>query len=88
MVDLNDYVTAAEAAQILNKTVGMIGRLCRSGKFPNAEKKGTAAWLIPRDSVLNYVPGPRGPKPQKAKLAAEKAAILKQVKETGKEETA
>jgi hypothetical protein len=79
-MNLDDYITAAEAAQLLDKTVSMIGRLCRAGKFIGAEKKGTAAWLIPRDSVLNYTPGPRGPKPRKAKLAAEKAAILEEAK--------
>jgi hypothetical protein len=84
-VDLDEYVTITEAARLLNKTVGMVGRLCRAGKFLGAEKKGSAAWLIPRASVLNYTPGPRGPKPKRAKLAAEKTAILEAAKETKEE---
>jgi hypothetical protein len=78
-VNLDEYVTIAEAAQLLNKTVGMIGRLCRADKFPGAEKKGSAAWMIPRESVLNYKPAPRGPKPRKAQLAAEREELLKRV---------
>jgi hypothetical protein len=47
------------------------------GKLPGA-KKIAKTWLIPRISVLSYVPGPRGPKPKAQRLAAEKAAILEQ----------
>ena len=82
MTELQDkYVTVAQAAEMLNKTVSWIGRACRQGYFPNAEKMGTTGWLIPRESVLNYVPAPRGPQPKKAKLAAERAEILKKIKE-------
>jgi hypothetical protein len=79
-MNLDDYLTAAEAAQLLNKTVSLVGRLCRAGKILGAEKKGSAAWLLPRESVLSYKPMKRGVKPgtqsKKARLAAEKAAIL------------
>jgi hypothetical protein len=37
-------------------------------------------WIIPREAVLNHKPLPPGVKPRKAKLAAEKAAILEEAK--------
>jgi hypothetical protein len=58
--------------------------LCREGRFQGAFKVGDT-WAIPIDSVYGLVRyGSRG----KGKLAAEKAAILEQAKETAKEETA
>ena len=80
------YMTATQAAEALNKTVSWIGRICRQGGFPGAEKMGVSNWLIPRASVLNYKPMKRGVKPgtqsKKAKLAAERAAILEEAKES------
>ena len=84
-MDLSEYVTVSEAAKILNKSVPMISHLCREGRFINATKLTTGAWLIPRQSVLNYKPMKRGVKPgtqnKKAKLAAEREAFLAKVKE-------
>jgi hypothetical protein len=74
-MELNEYVTITEAAQILDKTVSMIGRLCRTGKLSGAEKKGNAAWLIPRASVESYTPGKRGPRTKKERLSSELAGI-------------
>ena len=85
-MELAEYVTVAEAAKMLDKSVPMISHLCRDGRLTGATKLSTGAWLIPRESALNYTPGPRGPKPgtqtKKARLAAERAAILAQAKET------
>jgi hypothetical protein len=78
-MELNEYVTITEAAQILDKTVSMIGRLCRAGKLSGAEKKGNAAWLIPRASVESYTPGKRGPRTNREKLADELAGIRKEM---------
>jgi hypothetical protein len=72
----NEYLTVTQAAKELNKTTGWIRNLCIRGILRGAEKIDVSNWLIPRESVLNYTPGTRGPKPRKAKLAAEKAAIL------------
>ena len=80
-MEIDEYVTVSEATKIMGKAASMIARLCQSGKLSGA-KKIAKAWLIPRESVLNYKPGPRGPKPKKAKLAAERAAILEQAKVT------
>jgi hypothetical protein len=79
-VDLDEYITITEAAQLLSKTVSMIGRLCRSGKFPGATKKGNAAWLIPRVSVESYSPGKRGPRTKKERLSAELDGIRAEIK--------
>ena len=79
-MDLAEYMTVAEAAKTLSKSIPMISHLCREGRLTNAVKLTTGAWLIPRESVLSYKPMKRGVKPgtqsKKAKLAAEKAAIL------------
>jgi hypothetical protein len=71
---------------MLNKTVGMIGRLCRAGKLPGAEKKGNAAWLIPRSSVESYAPGKRGPRTKKERLAEELDGIRIAIEETKRAE--
>jgi hypothetical protein len=85
MMGLDEYITITEAAQILDKTVSMIGRLCRAGKLHGAEKKGNAAWLIPRASVETYTPGKRGPRTKKERLSGELAGIRKEI-ENSKEE--
>ena len=78
-MNLNDYITITEAAKVLNKTVSMVGRLCRAGKFNGAEKKGNAAWLIPRASVESYTPGKRGPRTKKERLSSELAGIRAEI---------
>jgi hypothetical protein len=78
-MNLDEYITITEAAKVLNKTVSMVGRLCRSGKFDGAEKKGNAAWLIPRASVESYTPGRRGPRTKKEKLSGELAGIREEI---------
>jgi hypothetical protein len=87
-MNLDEYITITEAAQMLDKTVGMIGRLCRAGKLPGAEKKGSAAWLIPRASVESYRPAKRGAKPRKEKIKAELEIIRAEMAETKQAEGA
>jgi predicted DNA-binding transcriptional regulator AlpA len=74
-MEIDDYVTASEAAKMLGKTSGMIWVLCKDGKLPGAKKMGNAAWLIPRASVESYTPGKRGPRTKKDRLAGELADI-------------
>ena len=57
------FVSAKEAAQILEITSARIGFLCRQGRFKGAEKIGSG-WVIPRDAVLNHVRLKRGVKPR------------------------
>jgi predicted DNA-binding transcriptional regulator AlpA len=74
-MEIDDYVTASEAAKILGKTSGMIWVLCKDGKLPGAKKMGNAAWLIPRAAVESYTPGKRGPRTKKERIAGELADI-------------
>ena len=78
--ELEKYITAPEAGEILGLKKARIGQLCRGGRFDGAIKIGDA-WMIPRDSVLNHKPLPPGVKSQKAKLVAEKADFLAKAKE-------
>ena len=80
MGDIEEYVTSSEASAMIGRQARVIAQLCQDGKLPGA-KKIAKTWMIPRESVLNYKPGPRGPKPRKTKLAAERAAILAKAKE-------
>ena len=75
MNELKDkFVTVEEAAELANRKVSLIRVLCRAGRFPGAVKMGNA-WIIPREEVAAYQPAKRGVKPQKAKLAAERAEL-------------
>ena len=79
-----DYLSVTEAANVMGKGRNLVGKLCRAGRFSGAVQIGTT-WIIPREAVLNYTPGKRGVKPgtpsKKAKLAAERAAILEKARE-------
>ena len=59
-----NYVDGPAAARMLHITTNQVRFLCSRGKLIGAMKVGTSAWLIPRESVLNYKPGKRGPKPK------------------------
>jgi hypothetical protein len=74
-MDLTEYMTVAEAARKLKKSVPLISHLCRSGQLLGVVKLTTGAWLIPRASVESYTPGKRGPRTKKERLAGELADI-------------
>lgn len=57
--NLSGYITTREAAQLLGRTPRHAAYLCSEGFFPNAVKMGRD-WLIPRDDVTSYQPGPQG----------------------------
>ncbi|MBR1660277.1 MAG: helix-turn-helix domain-containing protein [Oscillospiraceae bacterium] len=63
-MDIEDFVTAAEAAALMGRGVNLVGKLCQAGRLPGARKVGTN-WFIPRASVLAYRPRKRGRKTQK-----------------------
>lgn len=60
------FVSAREAAEMLNITSVRIGFLCRKGRFKGAEKIGSG-WIIPREAVLNHKRLPPGSKPKTPK---------------------
>ena len=59
-----EYVDGPAAAKLLNVTPNQVRFLCSKGKLKGAIKLGTSGWIIPRESVTNYRPGKRGPKPR------------------------
>ena len=58
-MDIEEYAGINEAAQILGVSKNQIKVLCRSGKLPGAVKHG-GIWMIPRQSLHDYTPGPQG----------------------------
>ena len=84
-----EYVTALEAAQLIGVNDSRIRQICIEGKFEGAFKLGET-WLIPRKSVLRYMPGRRGPKPRIPKGETDRDVInnaLKEADNLKKEET-
>jgi hypothetical protein len=79
ILDLENYMTVAEAAKKLKKSVPLISHLCREGQLAGAVKLTTGAWLIPRASVESYAPGRRGPRTKKEKLSGELAGIRAEI---------
>ena len=77
-----EFVSVQEAANIMGIDRSRVGRLCREGRFSGATKIGSS-WIIPRESVLNHKPLPPGVKSQKAKLAAEREALLAEAAKGG-----
>ncbi len=79
-MDLEDFVSAREAGEMLNVNRARIGVLCREGRFSGA-KKIRLGWMIPRESVLNFVRLAPGLKPKNSKKDKEFLSdILKQIK--------
>ncbi|MBQ7577229.1 MAG: helix-turn-helix domain-containing protein [Synergistaceae bacterium] len=58
-MDISEFVSIDEAAEILGYNKSNVGLLCRQGKFDGTIRIGKR-WLIPRKSVENYKPGPQG----------------------------
>ena len=58
-----NFLSAKEAAKILNITSARIGVLCREGRFKGAEKIGPG-WVIPKEAVLNHTRLQPGAKPK------------------------
>ena len=82
-MDIEDFVTAREAGQMLNINRARVGVLCREGRFEGAKKIGLG-WMIPRIAVQNFKRLPPGLKPQTPTREDDKAFmsnILKYVKE-------
>jgi len=58
-MDIDEYISADEAAKILDYRKESISLLCRQGKFEGVKRIGHQ-WFIPRSSVENYVKAPQG----------------------------
>jgi diadenosine tetraphosphate (Ap4A) HIT family hydrolase len=84
-MDLEEYMTVAEAAKKLKKSIPLIGHLCRNGKLSGVIKMTTGAWLIPRASVESYQPGKRGPRTKREKLTEELDGIRAEIENSEEE---
>lgn len=67
---LEGYMTVKEAAQYIDRSESLIRKLCSGGKLAGVKKIGTN-WLIPKESLLQYTPGPKGFAVMWARLKAE-----------------
>lgn len=57
-MEINGYINTKEAAELKGFTAGYISRLIRKGEL-NGVRVGHD-WLVKREDVLSYVPGPQG----------------------------
>lgn len=80
----DNFVSATEAARMLNITPVRIGFLCRQGRFKGAEKIGLS-WVIPREAVINHKRLPPGSKPKTPKRNSDELLIRETFKELSKE---
>lgn len=78
-MELKDYVTVAEAAEIMGKSANLVGKLVREGRLQGAQKMGKAGWLIPRDSVINYAPQQRRGRTRQERIQNRKEQLLQQI---------
>ena len=60
---MEDYVDQVTAGKLLNVTQGRISQLCSQGRFQGAMKIGWS-WIIPKETIENFQPLRRGPKPK------------------------
>lgn len=63
---VDDFLSMPEAVELSGYSRRQIVRLCANGDLPSARKLGDR-WLVPRQELLDYTPGPKGPAPKKKK---------------------
>ena len=84
-MDLKEYANIHEAAALINRKESLIRTLCQLGRLEGALKIGKA-WIIPRESVLNYRPKKRGAKPKLRNKTIDEKKYLKEIVEKIKKE--
>lgn len=68
---VEDFISAAEVAEILKLTPDMVRKLAQKGEIPGAQKIGKMGWVFPCSAVLAYTPRGAGwPKGKPRKLTA------------------
>ena len=75
--NIEDFITASEAAKLSGYSIDYIARLCREGILFGAQMKGKM-WLIPKQSIENYEPALRGFAAVQSKRRAEAEKALKE----------
>ena len=58
-MDIQEFISVEEAAELSGYGKWNITLLCRQGKLEGAVKVGKV-WLIPRKAIEDYKPGPQG----------------------------
>ena len=58
-MDIQEFISVEEAAELSGYGKWNITLLCRQGKLDGAVKVGKV-WLIPRKAIEDYKPGPQG----------------------------
>ena len=56
---MNDFLTITQAKEYKGFSDGYLRKLCIDGKLAGAQKLGSI-WIIPKTSLDNYLPTPRG----------------------------
>lgn len=64
--NVDEFLSMPEAVALSGYSRRQIVRLCANGDLPSARKLGDR-WLVPRQELLDYMPGPKGPAPKKKK---------------------
>ena len=84
LIDTNaikkEYVDQVTAAKMLDVSQARISQLCTQGRFDGATKIGWS-WIIPKKSVENFKPLPRGPKPQTSTKGEDQKFLANKINE-------
>ena len=72
-INMEGSVDTDVAAQMLGCSTSNVCKLCKCGKLKDAVKVGSKVWIIPKQSVLDYKPGPKGFAAVKARKEAAEA---------------
>ena len=78
-MNIEEFITIEEAMTLSGYTRRNITDLCKKGKLPGARKMGKQ-WLVPKQALENYTPGPRGFAAVWEKIRAEEAALRDEIK--------
>lgn len=64
--NVDEFLSMPDAVALSGYSRRQIVRLCADGHLPSARKLGDR-WLVPKQELLDYTPGPKGPAPGKKK---------------------
>lgn len=63
---IDEFLSMSEAVEISGYSRRQLTRLCTDGHLPNA-RKFENRWLVHKQELLDYTPGPKGPAPREKK---------------------
>ena len=77
--NISEYISAAEASQVMEKTPRYITHLCNKGKIDGAFKDGKD-WRIPKESLDTIHLSKRGRKPSWTSIEENSKSVLAEIK--------